>query len=58
VADIARRTGAHEFHGSARGVHPSQMRYRNPALQDLSPHTDQTNADEVRAMKKQLLALR
>jgi hypothetical protein len=34
------------------------MRYRNPALQDLSPHTDQTNADEVRAMKKQLLALR
>jgi copper homeostasis protein len=58
VADIARRTGAHEFHGSARGVHPSQMRYRNPALQDLSPHTDQTHADEVRAMKKQLLALR
>jgi copper homeostasis protein len=40
VVDIARRTGAHEFHGSARGVHPSQMRYRNPALQDLSPDTE------------------
>ena len=58
VLDIARRTGAHEFHGSARGVHPSQMRYRNPALLDLSPDTDQTNVDEVRAMKQQLLALR
>jgi copper homeostasis protein len=58
VADIARRTGAREFHGSARGARPSQMRYRNPALQDLSPHTDQTNVVEVRAMKKQLLGVR
>jgi copper homeostasis protein len=58
VADIARRTGTREFHGSARGARPSQMRYRNAALQDLSPHTDQTSVDEVRAMKKQLLALR
>jgi copper homeostasis protein len=58
IVDIARRTGVCEFHGSARGARPSQMRYRNAALQDLSPHTDETNADEVRAMKKQLLALR
>jgi copper homeostasis protein len=58
LADIARRTGVHEFHGSARGVRPSPMRHRNPALQDLSPHTDQTSIEEVQAMKKQLLALR
>jgi copper homeostasis protein len=58
IVEIARRTGAHEFHGSARGAHPSQMRYHNPALQDLSPDTDQTNADEVRAMRKQLLGVR
>lgn len=54
LADIARRTGAREFHGSARAVHRSPMRYRNPALQDLSPDTEQTSVDEVRAMKSQL----
>jgi hypothetical protein len=35
-------------------VHRSLMRHRNPALQDLSPDTEQTSVAEVRAMKSQL----
>ena len=54
LLEIAQRTGAHEFHGSARAVHCSLMRHRNPALQDLSPDTEQTSVAEVRAMKSQL----
>jgi copper homeostasis protein len=57
LAEIAGLSHAHEFHGSARGVHRSQMRYRNPALLDLSPDTEQTDVAEVRAMKSQVLAL-
>jgi copper homeostasis protein len=54
LAEVARLTGAHEFHGSARTVVKSRMRYLNPALKDLPPDTEQSSAEEVRAMKAQL----
>ena len=54
LIDIATRTNAHEFHGSARAVRRSSMRYLNPALQDLPPDFDQSSVAEVRAMKEQL----
>jgi copper homeostasis protein len=57
LAEVARLTGAHEFHGSAKAVVKSSMRYLNPALKDLAPDTEQTRVEEVRAMKAQLAAL-
>ena len=57
LAEVARLSRAHQFHGSARAVHGSLMRYRNPALQDLSPDTEQTSVAEVQAMKSQLASL-
>jgi copper homeostasis protein len=57
LAEVARLSRAHEFHGSARAVHRSAMRYLNPALQDLSPDTDQTSVEEVRAMRRALASL-
>jgi copper homeostasis protein len=57
LAEVAKLTGAHEFHGSARALLRSRMRYLNPALQDLSPDIEQSNADEVQAMKAQLVSL-
>ncbi|GLQ45447.1 copper homeostasis protein CutC [Dyella lipolytica] len=57
LAEVVRRSGVDEVHGSARAVHRSLMRYRNPALQDLSPDTERTSVAEVRAMKERLKAL-
>ncbi|RDS86582.1 copper homeostasis protein CutC [Dyella psychrodurans] len=57
LAEIVELTRAHEFHGSARAVIRSAMRYLNPALQDLSPDIEQTSVAEVRAMKEVLTAL-
>ncbi|HUA79786.1 MAG TPA: copper homeostasis protein CutC [Dyella sp.] len=57
LAEVASRTNAHEFHGSARTVRRSAMRYLNPVLQDLSPDFDQSSVAEVRAMKDQLAML-
>ena len=57
LAQVAGLTRAHEFHGSARAVLRSAMRYLNPALQDLPPDIEQTSVAEVRAMKEALLAL-
>jgi copper homeostasis protein len=57
LLEIARLTGAGEFHGSARAVLRSSMRYLNPALTDLSPDIEQTSAAEVRAMKEALASL-
>lgn len=54
LAEVARLSGAHEFHGSARAVLKSRMRYLNPALKDLAPDTELSSVDEVRAMKAQL----
>jgi copper homeostasis protein len=54
LAEVARLSGAHEFHGSARAVVKSRMRYLNPALKDLAPDTERSSVEEVRAMKAQL----
>ena len=56
LAEVIRLTRAHEFHGSARGLQRSAMRYLNPALKDLSPDTEQTSEEEVRAMQRVLAA--
>lgn len=56
LGEIVRLSGAHEFHGSAKAVVKSSMRYLNPALKDLAPDTEQTSVEEVRAMKAQLAA--
>ncbi len=47
---LAERTGAREFHGSARSLHRSAMRHRNDALPGLEPDRMQTDIDSVRAM--------
>jgi copper homeostasis protein len=57
LAEVARLTRAQEFHGSAKAAHRSAMRYLNPALQGLSPDTERTRVEEVRAMKRELAAL-
>ncbi|RUL79838.1 copper homeostasis protein CutC [Dyella choica] len=57
LAEVARLTGAHEFHGSARTVLKSSMRYLNPALKDLAPDIEQSSVEEVRAMKAQLAGI-
>ncbi|GGA18697.1 copper homeostasis protein CutC [Dyella nitratireducens] len=54
LAEVVRLTGAHEFHGSARAVVKSSMRYLNLALKDLAPDIEQSSVEEVRAMKAQL----
>lgn len=56
LAEVARLSGAHEFHGSARAVFKSRMRYLNPALKDLAPDTERSSVEEVRAMRAQLVA--
>lgn len=58
LAELARLSRAHDFHGSAKMVHRSAMRYLNPALKDLSPDTELTSVEEVRAMKQQVAALK
>jgi copper homeostasis protein len=58
LAEVARRSHADEFHGSARRVVASRMRHRNPALLHLSPDYEQSDSAEVRAMKAGLLAWR
>lgn len=50
VGEIARRSGAHEFHASARASHRSAMRYRQPALSGLEADQLQTDAERVRAL--------
>lgn len=57
LAEVMRLTGAHEFHGSARAVVKSSMRYLNPALKDLAPDIEQSSVEEVRAMKSLLSSL-
>ena len=57
MADVVRLTQAHEFHGSARAVVKSAMRYLNPVLKDLAPDIEQSSVEEVRAMKQVLVSL-
>jgi copper homeostasis protein len=55
LAEVARRSHADEFHGSARTVVASRMRHRNLALLDLSPDYEQSDVAAVRAMKASLV---
>ncbi|WP_233843924.1 copper homeostasis protein CutC [Dyella sp. 2HG41-7] len=57
LVEIAGLSKAHEFHGSARAVQRSGMRYLNPKLLDLPPDFDRSSVTEVRAMKEQLAKL-
>lgn len=57
MAEVVRLTQAHEFHGSARAVVKSAMRYLNPVLKDLAPDIEQSSVEEVRAMKRVLVSL-
>lgn len=50
LAGLATRSGAHEFHASARAPRPSSMRHRNDALPGLSPDWSQTDQARVRAL--------
>ena len=47
---LVARSGAREFHGSARALRASATRHRNEALQGLDPDWMQTDADAVRAL--------
>jgi copper homeostasis protein len=57
ITALARATGAHEFHASAKRALPSGMRHRRPGLEDMSGGEWRTDAAEVRAMVSALQAL-
>jgi len=50
IREVARRSNAHEFHGSARAMRRSLSRHRNDALPGLDADWWQTDAGIVRAM--------
>lgn len=50
VREIARRSGAREFHASARALHRSAMRYCQSGLPGLEPERQQTDVERVRAL--------
>lgn len=54
VADLARRSGAHEFHASARALRPSSIRHRDDRLPGLEPDRSETDAATVRALAEAL----
>lgn len=54
ILEIARRSGAQEFHASARSVRSSAMRHRQPGLSGLEPERIHTDASVVRALVEKL----
>ncbi|HZV22421.1 MAG TPA: copper homeostasis protein CutC [Luteimonas sp.] len=50
IADLIARSGADEFHASARALHASPMRHRNDALPGLSPDWWRTGEAQVHAL--------
>lgn len=54
VREIASRSGAHEFHASARSLQRSSMRHRQGGLPGLGPDRRQTDAAMVRALRRAL----
>ena len=50
ILEVARRSGAREFHGSARAMRRSLSRHRNDGLPGLEADWWQTDAGGVRAM--------
>lgn len=57
VAVLAKVTGAHEFHASAKAPRVSSMRFRSPALAGLAPDWSETDPARVRALRAALDAL-
>ena len=57
IAEVARRSGAHEFHGSARALRASPIRHRADPLPGLEPDWKETDATIVRAMVEALRQL-
>jgi copper homeostasis protein len=53
---LRERTGAREFHASARSVHPSAMRHRNPQIHGLGGDHLQSDAARIRRLVAQLAA--
>lgn len=54
---VAERSGVHEFHASARGLHRSAMRYRHAGLAGLEPDRFQTDVGRVQALATALHGL-
>ena len=54
IADVARRSGAHEFHGSARALRASASRYHADPLPGLESDWMETDVAIVRAMVRAL----
>ena len=50
ICEVARRSNAHEFHGSARAIRRSLSRHRNDALPGLDADWWQTDIGIVRAL--------
>ncbi|MFC3550829.1 copper homeostasis protein CutC [Lysobacter cavernae] len=50
LRELATRTGAQEFHASAKALRASAMRHRNERLVGLDPDWVQTDLDRVRAL--------
>ena len=48
LRELVARSGAHEFHASARAARVSVMRHRNDRLPGLEPNWMQTDSDRVR----------
>jgi len=54
LAALARASGAHEFHASAKAGRVSAMRFHNPALTGLAADWQATDIDQVRALRSVL----
>lgn len=54
IREIARLSGAHEFHASARSLRRSAMRHRQAGLSGLEPERMQTDPEIVRALAEKL----
>jgi copper homeostasis protein len=50
LGELVARSGAREFHASARAVRASAMRHRNDRLQGLEPDRMQTDSERVREL--------
>lgn len=57
IANVARTSGAREFHASAKRQHPASSRRGNPKLPGLSEASWGTDADQVRAMVEALRSI-
>lgn len=57
IREIASRSGAHEFHASARSMRRSAMRHLQSGLSGLEPERMQTDVALVRALSEALRSL-